>query len=612
MKKIFILFFFLFSLFSCSKEEVIVKKYFSTGAVFSWSINSWEYYVSYIYGDEVANLSTKVWWKVSQIYFKSWDFVNKWDTILSLWNEESYIGYNTSNNTVDILEDLKAETIKSYDSQIASLEEKLKQVNISSNALSEWVTDTEDIIKKQLKTAQTQVETAKANLEHTKLILDQKEENIYNNSVEAISYSVMLDTNLLNFVDEFLWVTDENEDLNDDFQVFIWAKDRQIYKDAKEQFSLANELYKSYKDIYDNEIEGIQVSKEKIIETLDLWLELSLELKKLLNLTYSTLENSIDSSWFTKEYIDWLKSWVTQYGISLEETILKIEGEYMLWLKWTRQMLSWFESEKNMRIDLLEKQLKLAENTYEQYSSQSIATQKQVVTNSQINDSWIKELSLSIDSLRNKKEASIKEIDLQIQQALWQAKTSASMLNGWIITAPFSWYIVRKNANIWEVVWAGQVLFTISSIDDLKVEVLVTDSIYNNLKIWQEVDLDIDWEDIIHKWKISKIYTDKDLITKKYKIDISIDNYDNIKLWSYVKVYFKDFNTSNDILIPNSSIISKFMIPWVYVYENWFIKFKEINIIKSNDKYSHISWLELWEVIITAWKENLYDWEKIR
>ncbi len=44
-------------------------------------------------------------------------------------------------------------------------------------------------------------------------------------------------------------------------------------------------------------------------------------------------------------------------------------------------------------------------------------------------------------------------------------------------------------------------------------------------------------------------------------------------------------------MIPNSAIISKFMIPWVYVIEDDVVVFKNIKILYSGDTFSHIEWL---------------------
>gem|GEM_PF-6290225 len=57
------------------------------------------------------------------------------------------------------------------------------------------------------------------------------------------------------------------------------------------------------------------------------------------------------------------------------------------------------------------------------------------------------------------------------------------------------------------------------------------------------------------------IYPAKDLITKNTKIEIAFENKDKLKIGSYTKVYLSNIINFDSILIPNNSIVSKFMIP---------------------------------------------------
>jgi len=81
---------------------------------------------------------------------------------------------------------------------------------------------------------------------------------------------------------------------------------------------------------------------------------------------------------------------------------------------------------------------------------------------------------------------------------------------------------------------------------------------------------------------LTKILPTRDMITKKTLVEITLDNAKNdIKIGSFSKVYFdtkKDDDTS--IIIPNSAIISKFMIPGVYVIKDNKAIFKNIEILK--------------------------------
>ena len=205
MKKLIIFLFFTLFLFSCEKEKVEeIKKYFWTWTVFSWSIDNFNTHVWYLQWQNTTNLSTKVWWKVTNIFVKEGDYVNAWDLLLTLDSMEAKVWYNTSSTIVSTLSDMKNTTSSMYDEQIKSMEQKLNQAWIWKEWVYTWLSDVKSVSEAQLETAKTSLETAKVNLENTQIILDTKEKNIYTNSKNAIVSSVILDTNIINFVDELL------------------------------------------------------------------------------------------------------------------------------------------------------------------------------------------------------------------------------------------------------------------------------------------------------------------------------------------------------------------------------------------------------------------------
>jgi hypothetical protein len=82
------------------------------------------------------------------------------------------------------------------------------------------------------------------------------------------------------------------------------------------------------------------------------------------------------------------------------------------------------------------------------------------------------------------------------------------------------------------------------------------------------------------------------------------------------KVYFPNSQTNiiwyeelNTIIVPNNSIISDFMIPSIYVINSGIVELKKIKILKFWENYSQIEWLIIWDIIITDWKENIFDGE---
>lgn len=614
MKKLIIFLFFILFLLSCEKENLTVetKKYFWTWTVFSWSIDNFNTHIWYLDWKSTTNLSTKVWWKITNIFVKEGDYVNAGELLLTLDSMEAKVWYNTSSTIVSTLSDMKNTTSSMYDEQIKSMEEKLNQTWIWKEWVYTWLSDVKLVSEAQLATAKTSLETAKVNLENTQIILDTKEKNIYNNSKNAIVSSVMLDTNIINFVDELLWITNSNKDKNDIYEIYLSAKNSSILNETELQFIETNKVYLKYKEFYNLNIENKNPSNEVLLESLYLWEELAESLKVLLNLTYDVLENSIDNVYLTIDQINNNKNKTTNFWAQIEASLITVSWEYFLWLKWSQQSIIDFQNEKKLQIEILEKQLELAEKTYNQYKLTSDSKIRETETQTKIVDSQLQEMVSTIESLKKQKQAALEQIDLKISEALWQKETSSVMIDSWEIRSPISWVITIKAVEIWQVVWWWMPLLVVADDQNLKLDISVSEEVLWNISLWQDVLLEVDWFDKQVKSKVSMIYPSKDLITKNTKIEIAFKNKDKLKIWSYTKVYLSNVINFDSILIPNNSIVSKFMIPWVYVLNNeWKVEFKNIEIIKANDKFSSISWLKVGDIIITEWKDNLYDGEKV-
>jgi hypothetical protein len=156
-------------------------------------------------------------------------------------------------------------------------------------------------------------------------------------------------------------------------------------------------------------------------------------------------------------------------------------------------------------------------------------------------------------------------------------------------------------------------IIEISDNRDIKVVFEIPDNILSKIKQWDKVNISIEWTDWFKEWIIKTIFPIKNEITKKTKIEISLLDPKNIIIWSIAKLYINDQSTSW-IFIQNKSIIEKYMIPWVYTIKTWdkkkkTIEFKQIKILKQNNEFSLVEWLNPWEEIITDWKENLFDGE---
>lgn len=628
MKK-YIILFILTSLVltSCGKEEIkTVQKYYSTEVVKTGSIDLNTSFVWYIESENTVSLSAKMWWKITNIYKSEWDKVQVWEVLAKLDWSEAKVWYSTASNIVSTLEVMRSQTELMFDSQIEAMEARVEQVEVWNLGMQLWLKDTKNINESQLKTAESWVnqaevwlETTKTNLEQTKLVLNTKEKHIYKNTISAITNSIILDTNIINFIDILLWITEQNKDKNDSFQDYLSARDTIHLRDSKKEFLEVNELFTEYKKVYEEKIENKNPDNETIKEITEQWIILAEKIKVLLSSTYDVLDNSIDNVQLTLNTINTYKFQISEMWQNIESSLLSISWDYILWLKGSIENTQSFKSESKMQISLLEKQIELAEkrletakNTYDQYKAISEWQINEVTTKKNITEISLKEVLAWLEALKNQKQSSLTEIQAKIDESKWQINSAWVMILNSEVISPISWIVIKKISEVWQVIWWGMPLLIVADETKLQIKIWVDDTNIKGLKTWDIVKIEVESIEKHIIWTVINIYPSKDNITKTNIVEISINDI-QVKIWTMVKVYFENqkSNQENSIIITNKAIVQRFMIPWVYVLKNWKAIFKNIEILEQDNNFSKISWLELWEIIITDGKENIHDGEQL-
>lgn len=636
MKKFLILIItILLFLSSCNKEEkIIMKKYYKTAIVQSWNILENNMYIWYTDSFNNIYLSPKVWWKIVSITKNVWDKVKVWEIIATLDSLEAKTWYSSNNEIIKNLENMKSSTSKMYDSQIEVINKKisqaLTQVDISKIWVlwnKTWINDIKNNIDSQIKTIDSQIKTAdiqlmtaKLNLENTKNSLNQKENNIYNNSINAITNANILSDNILDFLDNLFGITQMNKHKAESYDVYISAKNSNLKNEIKNEFNSISIKLNELKKLPLDSNENIKIALEKYNDVF------STDIRYILKKAFLAMENSIESTNFLKSTIDYNKNQILSFQSQNEEIILTVSWNYFLWLKWNIDNINNFIKEKKSNLDLLEKQVELNElqlNTLLKNKEQIITVWvwqiNDISTKTKISkkqeeqsNNILEEAKVQIEVLKKQKLSSLAEIDTQISRVKSWKNDSLVMIENWKVSSLIEWVVTKKLSEVWSVIWAWMPILMVSNDKNIKIEIQVPNDILQKIILFDKVKIEIDWISEQKEWTITKIFPTRDAITKKTTLEITVDNKKNdIKIWSYSKVYFNFWKNNNWIIIPNSAIYSKYMIPQVFVIENWISKLKNIQIIKQNDNFSQIIWLNVWEEIIIDWKENIYDWENL-
>ena len=551
--------------------------------------------------------------KIVSIKVDEGDYVKWWWLLAEVDPSPIMTNLKSANDILATLEAMYKNTEAMFDAQIAAMKQKVQQakaaMEMAQKALewvNKWLKDTHKITKEQLETAKKQVEqakvwveTAKTNLEHTKKVLKQREKDIYSNSKNALAQARIVATNFLNFVDELVWISDKNKHKNDMFEAYLGAKNTALKENIKSERRKVYSDYKSWKKDVDQLIEDIKNSpdvtadeklKQRIYNALKQTEGLFVKLRKLADDTYHLIDASVAAPTFPASMINQYKQQATNFQTMIEKTLLTAEWNYLLGIKWSIQAIENFKKQSKMKLDLLQKQYEMAQKqyetakqTYQQYLAMSqwkideVTTKKQVTEKQyEIAKKQYEEAVAGLKALQKQKATQLSQIKSKIAQVKWNRSQAAIQLGYTKIVAPYDGIILKKMADIGQVVGPGMPVFALADDKKLKIKVYLPSSLANKIKVGDKVRIYITdlWE--FFTGFVHKIYPNVDFMSKRIPIEVYLENIEwKLKIGMYWKVYFS-FAQLTGYKIPKSFI--------EYKWGEYFVKLSDWKKVKVNVK----------------------------
>lgn len=647
---------------SCGKkeEELLIKNY-KTAKVMSGTLKETQNFVGYIEWKEEVYLWAKMGGKIISLYGEEGQRIKAGTILGQLDGEESKVGIAVANNIALSLESLSLSTSAMFDEQIKALEQKKEQIKTSisiaessilvAEAGKKWASkgleDVKTIAASQLETvasqleqAQVWLETAQSNYDNSLETLTQKENDIYSNSKIAVNQMTNFTTSVFDTLDLIIGITEKNKDKNDDFETFLWGNKVETKEKSETLLRTLQEKIKTLKE-KNTFLKSENASKEDIYATL-VWINTDMYplLKELLWTSYDMFNESIPSEGSLS--LGTLSNYKTQmlgFQNNLDSIMLSVSATTELGIQWAINNIQNFKKNKTMQLDLLKKQVELAEKnietlqkTYKNYEAITswqvsdtetknvIAQEQKTMAEKQktIAEQQLKELEASIESMKKQKQAKLDELNTKKEEVGGNKMTSIVYLDNTKIISSLDGVVTKKFGEIGQVVGGGVPLYIVANDDIVKVHVSVPENSLKDIMLGEEVKINLEESKKEVIWKVTKILPTIDKITKTANIEIEIQNKDHsIKIGMYVKTYFAHISQWQEkqdrgMLIPNSAIIADLWVPWVYVIKDNIATFKNIEIISSGKTHSQIKGLKIGEIVITQGKENISDWEKLK
>ncbi|MDP2090640.1 MAG: HlyD family efflux transporter periplasmic adaptor subunit [Candidatus Gracilibacteria bacterium] len=648
---------------SCTKEEVIEKKYFQTHTVGEGFISSKDSILSTVVGMNVSDLSFKVPGRIKEIYVNKGDKIKAGQVLAILSNEEGSIHYagaqailgelrNMGIDTSNMLNDtanIKSAIEKVYDGKINLIENNYKKSSINIETAkkdlelsqsnykytNQMYTDTSMSNEQKIKQAENALNMAKNNLENSTKLLQNDKINIQINAVSSLTNAYIIARNARDYIDTIIGVTEANKNKNDAYEVYLGAKKSSTKNKAENSFiEFSNSYDETYKLYANNVVGKSEIEKDTLLTVLNKALSTLESLRINLHDTKDVLDNSIESYNLSGNTITNMQNQVSNMLGDLELAILSPSGAG---IKGAIESINSFDKNYDLKIKQLEDAVTISNEDLNMAKTGKSISASDISKNLENLKTAINIKQDSLDIAKIGAEEAIKNIELtklekvsklaEIDANLSQIKSKLSevgskkseiqmnanlainSIESGIIKAPFDGIIIDKYFSIGEVIGAGIPIIKVSSTDGKYIKTYI-DNVNYGLANSNIVNLKNEKIDNTFSGTITKIDNTLDINSKKNYIEILIND-DKTNIGDRLTLLLGKENKEKQIIIPINSVITKYSQAGVYVIENKKAIFKMINIIDSDSSFVAISGLKAGDKIITEGKDNILDGEEV-
>ncbi len=166
-------------------------------------------------------------------------------------------------------------------------------------------------------------------------------------------------------------------------------------------------------------------------------------------------------------------------------------------------------------------------------------------------------------------EKALEAAQAQVNQAQISYDQLKEALDNTIIKAPIDGIVSSMNIDEGEFASNAQPAMNLIDVDQLYVQINVTENIVSKIKEGQEVSISIDSLSKQIKGKIDKIHPASDPRTKLYPVKININNEEQeIMAGMFVKVVLQTNIRENVLVVKGDSVVEKNGKSYVYIVED--------------------------------------------
>lgn len=213
-------------------------------------------------------------------------------------------------------------------------------------------------------------------------------------------------------------------------------------------------------------------------------------------------------------------------------------------------------------------------------------------------------------------ETKVSEAQQMLNQALASEDIAHKGLADTRLTAPFSGYVARKNADIGQNVIPGESIIQLVKIDQVKVNISIPEEEINKIYIGQKIMFKVSsLGDATFFGKISEKSVSADPISHSYSVKAVVNNPGHKLLPGMVcDVYMATGQQADGMMLPANIIQIAFdNTPFVWIVQNG--KAKKVNVVLGDNVGENViirSGLQIGDQVIIEGQQKVSDGMKVK
>ncbi len=421
----------------------------------------------------------------------------------------------------------------------ASYETALRSLQNAINAYE----NTKLSLEKDLENAELSIENAqilsdkaKTSQENLEKQLVQDESNLYRNTQIDIESSLVSADNYLNIANNVLGEDSGNKQVNDNFEHLLGVLSSQSEINAKRSYQVAKNSYSQLSDSFSQGKNNLSYQEtEHFLRENKKMLE---KTKVSLDDVSFLLDNTTSDSGFSDIALNTLKLQVntTQGGLTREISIIQN----------TINKIDNFEINRQTQADNAKAITESAEKSLASIQKQKEGLKEKV---------QVREIGAKTQVDLSKGQLDIARIQLE--------KTN--------ITAPLSGIVLEKMVELGTLVGIGTPVAIVANTETVKVKTDIIEKDLGKVFLGQKAFIKVDaYPEEIFEGLVSKIAPAADSLSKKFPLEISIDNHDQrLKPSMFARVSLEIEKKENTLKVPFEALVrsddGETNIPMVFV-----------------------------------------------